>query len=57
VSFAHLKSALTAAMQNEIRLYFAKCTTEGRKPLTWDTASIAADAAIELLEREYPGQK
>lgn len=54
--FSHLKASLTAAMQEQIRLYFAECQKHDRRPLTWDTASVAADAAVELLEREYPDQ-
>lgn len=56
-TYGHLKSSLTAAMQDAIRLYFAECKKHGRHPLTWDTASYAAEAAIAVLDREYPGNE
>jgi hypothetical protein len=52
VNLASLRPALTAAVQERLRLYFAECQRADRRPLTWDAASHAVGAALECLQEE-----
>lgn len=47
-----MRPALVAAAQEAIREHFGEAQRDGRRPLTWDTASLAVDAVIGTLVRE-----
>jgi hypothetical protein len=52
VNLASLRPALTAAVQERLRVYFGECQRAARRPLTWDAASHAVGAALECLQEE-----
>jgi hypothetical protein len=47
-----LRQPLTAAIQARLREYFGECQRDGRRPLTWDSAAYAAEAALAALAEE-----